>query len=151
MIALMRRAGVSDARLAVATDATVQAVGQWKRKGNIARQRIPSICRVLRCSSDELLGLAPLAGVAESPAAYASDVDRTMLARAIAAVERWTPTGRTICAEVHAEIILTVLELLESGVDQHSVDLLINGIARAWSAQANQGGVKTPNKTGKAN
>lgn len=57
---LMARAGVSQADLTREIDVTAQAVGKWLRTGQIAREHLPGICRYLRCTSDELLGLAPI-------------------------------------------------------------------------------------------
>lgn len=55
---LMERAGVTQAELATAMDVSPTAVSsKWLGQGKIARDRIPLICQLLRCSSDELLGI----------------------------------------------------------------------------------------------
>lgn len=48
------------ASLADALDVSVQGVGKWINSGDIARSRIPDICRAVMCSSDELLGIRPI-------------------------------------------------------------------------------------------
>lgn len=72
---LMDRSAVSVATLARALDVSDQGVQKWLRTGQIARTSIPGICRAIRCSADELLGLVPIASaarVAESQAVYFS-------------------------------------------------------------------------------
>ena len=51
----MDAAGVSNTVLADAVGVSVQAVGDWLRRGTIARKRIAAICAVLLCSPDWLL------------------------------------------------------------------------------------------------
>lgn len=71
---LMDRAGVSQADLAAALGVSPTAVhAKWIGEGKIARERIPAICRILRCSADELLGLVPIrssTAIAEAAAFY---------------------------------------------------------------------------------
>lgn len=86
LAALMRRAKITDAKLADETGTSVQAVGKWKRTGQIAREHIAQICRCLNASADELLGLAPIKGVAEAPSIYRPGPEREALLNAV----RWT-------------------------------------------------------------
>lgn len=58
---LMKRASVNATTLADAMDVSDTAVGKWIETGKIARDRIVGICKVLGCSSDELLGIAEIA------------------------------------------------------------------------------------------
>lgn len=66
---LLSRAKRTQAELAEATGVSPTAVGKWIRSGKIGRQNIAAICRFLQCSSDELLGLAPVAPAASSEGA----------------------------------------------------------------------------------
>lgn len=71
---IMDRERVSAATVAKVLDVSPTAVGKWLRTGQLSRNHIAPLCRLLRCSADELLGLVPLATtakVAESKAAYA--------------------------------------------------------------------------------
>lgn len=51
----MNAARVTNTALAEACDVTVQAVGDWKRTGKIARDQLPTICATIKRSSDWLV------------------------------------------------------------------------------------------------
>lgn len=74
LFALMSRAGISKSDLAAALNVSPTTVGaRWIGEGKIARERIKEICRLLRCSADELLGIIPIMSssqVAESLGTY---------------------------------------------------------------------------------
>jgi len=72
----MNDAKVTNAQLAEATGATIQAVGDWLRTGKIARDRLPSISQKIRRSIDWLLiGESPIDDVIDAlPAADAQQV-----------------------------------------------------------------------------
>lgn len=116
--ALMKRAGVKPRQLAEAAGVSEVAVGKWISEGTISRTRIPIICRTLKCSADELLGLVPIrsegSSVREVDGHYA--VDRTLMHQAIA----WTMEGLELdggrTAEETAALILAIFDMLvESG------------------------------------
>lgn len=61
---LMKRAGVTKAELARHIGTSPTGVKKWIDTGSIAREHIAPMCRFLRCSADELLGLDSIANAA---------------------------------------------------------------------------------------
>lgn len=134
--ALMRRAGIGDAALAAGTERSVQAVGKWKATGQIAREVIPGICRTLKCSADELLGLVPIQQIGEEPAPYSFRPQREMLRDAMTIVERALAQPRVqITAEGRAEITLEVYEILQQGQSAQIAERLLGGMLRALTGR----------------
>lgn len=132
LIALMRRAEVSDGQLSAATNRSVQAIGKWKATGKIARDRIPAICRRLRCSADELLGLVPIHRIGEDPAPYSFRPNRETLRDAMLIVERaLTQPGVRVSVEGRVEITLEVYEVLQQGQSAQMAERILGGMLRA--------------------
>lgn len=112
--ALMARAKVSQATLARALDLSPTAVGKWFRAGQISRSQIAPICRLLRCSADELLGLvpiAPAAAIAEARATYS--VMRPDVKTLIEKYEAASPDGKETLQRVGAAVAQPALEHLD--------------------------------------
>lgn len=131
---LMQRAKVTDAKLAAATGASVQAVGKWKRLGVIARERIPAICAKLNCSSDELLGLVPIRSVGEEPAHYHTGMEPARLRRAIGIIERTIVLPKvTLPHDGLADFVFDLYNVLEGAPSDTAVEQFVHNALRAIS------------------
>lgn len=90
---LMARAGVTQAKVAEAMGVSPTAVGsKWLTQGAIARHHIANLCALLNCTSDELLGIipiAPRAGIAESRAPYLQTTPMRLTQREAALIENY--------------------------------------------------------------
>lgn len=129
--ALLRRANVSHAALAAAADVSVQAVGKWIRTGKFAREHVPTICRTLHCSADELLGLSPVAStssetaslnVREMPATSGPVVQRDLFREA--AVITAEGLGRGLSRrtpDAIGDLVLAVHDMLAQNVERDQV------------------------------
>lgn len=141
LAALMKRAGVSDAKLAAALGTSVQAVGKWKRQGVIARERIAGICRTLHCSSDELLGLQPITdeaahAISEPETPSTAPLDRDRLADAIEAVTRMLPPNHhNQDPQGRAEVIVAAYEYLKKENSIASAERMVKGMLEFLSAR----------------
>lgn len=138
---LMRRPKVSDAKLAAATESSVQAVGKWKRTGKIAREKIAPICRAVRAKSDELLGLVPIDGIAEQAAVYESGLDRDLLRSSLVIVRRaLTQPGASITDEGFAEFVAAAYDMLGNGQTFASAERIVAGMLRAFAKDSSGAG-----------
>lgn len=133
--ALMRRAGISDQQLADAVHASTQAVGKWKRTGDIARSRIAPICRVLSASADELLGLVALNQINETAGPYRAALDRETLRRAVHIVESELsrPNMLVLDSDGRAELIVTIYDRLQLATTEHDVQGFLSRILNAFA------------------
>lgn len=106
LAALMDRAKVKDQAVATACGVTTQAVSKWRRTGVIARKHIPALVGFLMCSSDELLGIKP---IARSPATHVAHGDE---ARLLAMFRRCNANGK-------ASIINWIAAFVSAGAHLH--------------------------------
>jgi hypothetical protein len=134
---LMQRHGVTDTKLADATNSSVQAVGKWKRTGQIARDKIAPICRAVHAKSDELLGLMPIADIAEQPAAYRLGPDPDLLREALMIVRRaLSQPGVSVTNDGFAEFVMAVYDMLGNGQTPESAERIVAGMLRAFAVKA---------------
>jgi hypothetical protein len=132
---LMDRSGTSDQDLAEATEASVQAVGKWKHTGQFARDRIVQICREVRCSADELLGLVPIDRIAETPAHYHAMLDRDRLQVAVRVVEQGLARadGVILAPEGKAELIMAIYDRLQIDAAEKDVLAFLSRILKVFA------------------
>lgn len=115
---LMSRANINTSTLSRAMNVTTQAVEKWLASGQIARAQIAPLCRVLRCSADELLGLVPIAApkaLAEARAIYLAMSDQLKHIASLAATMRDEELN---CLEVVATALSKLSEVERTAVVQ---------------------------------
>jgi hypothetical protein len=113
IVALMARNKVlnnggaaSKAQLATATGVSPSAAGGWANKGTVARQQIVPVCKALKCSADELLGMKPIGEVEARE--YALDE----IAEALEFVAKFEKMEkRTLSPREKAQVLLNVIHL----------------------------------------
>lgn len=95
--------------LAIAAGVSPTAAGKWVRTGAIAREQLVPICRALRCSADELLGLRKIGTAAAEP------FDLDALVSALEFVDKTNKMKKsTMSYGEKAQLLLDVLALENS-------------------------------------
>lgn len=107
LVRAMREANVKSTTLAAATNVTVQAVGQWRKSGKIAVDRLPDIASILGKSIDWLL--TGIDGVEEKQERYglrtAPVILRPVAMDIVDLINELTPRQRALVYAIIVEMI----------------------------------------------
>lgn len=133
LIALMRRAGVSDAQLAEATKVSVQAVGKWRATGEIARNRLARVCETLQCSADELLGLQPISTTAGRRSLIAYDRARMEIALR-GADDLLASAGAGAQIDLRTRVTLAMYDVLSEHVGMTQAKRIVTNMMQGFVA-----------------